>query len=127
MPTIFSKIVAGELPCHRIWEDEKHLAFLDIRPTQKGHTLVIPKREVAYLFDLEPDEHADLWRAVQTVSKQLKERLGCERVVVLVIGWEVPHVHVHLIPTNAMHQVSMPPPCEVSEEEMLGLVKTLSF
>jgi histidine triad (HIT) family protein len=126
MASIFSKIVAGELPCHRIWEDEKHLAFLDIRPAQPGHTLVIPKREVDYIFDLEPEEHADLWRAAHQVADRLKARLGCKRVVVLVIGWEVPHVHIHLIPTNAIHEVGMPPPVEVSEAQMLELVARLS-
>ena len=126
MPSIFSKIIAGELPCHRVWEDEKHLAFLDIRPAAPGHTLVIPKREVNYLFDLDAEEHADLWRAAQTVAKRMKERLGCARVVVMVIGWEVPHVHIHLIPTNAIHDVGMPPPVQVSAEQMAELVKKMT-
>lgn len=126
MATIFSKIIAGELPCHKVWEDEKHIAFLDIRPAQPGHTLVVPKREVDYLFDLDEEEHADLWRAAQKVAKRMKERLGCQRVVVTVIGWEVPHVHIHLIPTNAIHEVGMPPSVAVSEEEMLALVQKLS-
>jgi len=126
MASIFSKIVAGEIPCHRVWEDENHLAFLDIRPAQPGHTLVIPKREVDYLFDLSPEEHAELWTAAHTVAARLKERLGCERVCVLVIGWEVPHVHIHLIPTNGMGDVGMPPPVEVGEERMAELARTLS-
>ena len=125
MATIFSKIVAGEIPSHKIWEDEKHLAFLDARPVQPGHTLVIPKREVDYLFDLDPEEYDELWRAVRTVEARLKERLGCKRVVLLVIGWEVPHVHVHLIPTNAIHEVGMPPACGLGVEEMAALAHKL--
>jgi len=125
MTSIFSKIIAGEIPCHRVWEDEKHLAFLDIRPTRPGHTLVIPKREVDYLFDLEPQEYAELWEAVRTVEAHLKSRLGCERVIVMVIGWEVRHVHVHLIPTNAIHDVGMPPAADVSQEQMEALAEML--
>jgi histidine triad (HIT) family protein len=125
MATLFTKIVQGEIPCHKVWEDEKHLAFLDIRPAQPGHTLVIPKREVDYLFDLSPQEHAELWTAAHTVAARLKQRLGCKRVCVLVIGWEVPHAHIHLIPTNSMHEVGMPPPARVSEEEMVALAAKL--
>jgi histidine triad (HIT) family protein len=126
MASIFTKIVDGELPCHKVWEDEKHLAFLDVRPAQPGHTLVIPKREIDYIFDLSPQEHADLWTAAQTVATKLKQILNCKRVCVLVIGWEVPHVHIHLIPTDAIHEVGMPPPAEVSEEEMAALAARLA-
>ena len=126
MPTIFTKIVDGELPCHKVWEDEKHLAFLDIRPAQPGHTLVIPKREVDYIFDLTPEEHAALWSAAQTVAAKLKATLGCRRVCVLVIGWEVPHVHIHLIPTNSIHEVGMPPAAKISEEAMARLAAKLA-
>ncbi len=126
MATIFSKIIAGEIPCNRIWEDENHFAFLDIRPIQPGHTLVIPKREVDYLFELDPDEYSEFWGAVRTVERRLRERLGCERVVVMVIGWEVRHVHAHLIPTNSISDVGMPPPVEVSDEEMAALAVKLA-
>jgi histidine triad (HIT) family protein len=125
MASIFSKIVAGELPCHRVWEDENHLAFLDLRPTQPGHTLVIPKREVDYLFDLTPEEHAALWTAAHTVAGILKERTGCKRVCVLVIGWEVPHVHIHLVPTDRLGDVGMPPPIEMSGEELAAMAARL--
>lgn len=121
MSTIFSKIVAGEIPSRKVWEDEDHLAFLDVRPVQPGHTLVIPKREVSYLFDLSADEYDALWRAVRAVEAKLRAELGCERVVVMVIGWEVPHVHVHLIPTNELGDVGMPPPCGMTDEEMDAL------
>lgn len=126
MPTLFTRIVNGEIPCHKVWEDEQHLAFLDIRPAQPGHTLVIPKREVNYMFDMDEDEHAALWTAARLVARRMKERLGCARVCVTVIGWEVPHVHIHLIPTNGLGDVNMPPPADVSEEQMIALAKTLS-
>ncbi|MFT7484183.1 MAG: histidine triad (HIT) family protein [Candidatus Paceibacteria bacterium] len=127
MATIFTKIIEGELPCHKVWEDEAHLAFLDIRPAQPGHTLVIPKREVSYLFEMDEEEHAALWAAAHKVARNMKRVLGCERVCVTVIGWEVPHVHIHLIPTNHMHEVGMPAPTEVAEEQMLELAQQLKF
>ncbi len=127
MPTLFTKIIQGELPCHKVWEDDKHFAFLDIRPAQPGHTLVIPKREVSYLFDLSEEEHGELWTAAHKVATNMKAQLGCERVCVTVIGWEVPHVHIHLIPTNSLGEVGMPPSVQVSPEEMLALKEQLSF
>ncbi|HEX8439731.1 HIT family protein [Archangium sp.] len=105
--TIFSKIVRGEIPCHKVWEDDRHLAFLDIRPMKPGHTLVIPKVAVDYLFDMDPEAYGALMQAVRTVARLLKERTGCQRVVEIVLGYEVPHAHVHLIPTNAM--ADLPP------------------
>jgi len=107
--SIFSKIVAGEIPCHKVWEDEDHLAFLDIAPVTEGHTLVIAKKETDYIFDLPPDEHSALWEAARTVAGLIKERLGCARVTVAVVGWEVPHVHIHLIPTDSIRDVPFPP------------------
>ena len=86
MSSLFTKIARGELPSHKVWEDERHLAFLDIRPVQPGHTLVIPKREVDYLFDLEPEEYTAFWEAVRTVEGRLRERLGFARTVVVAIG-----------------------------------------
>ncbi|WP_309893996.1 HIT family protein [Archangium sp.] len=104
---IFARIVRGEIPCHKVWEDEKHLAFLDIRPVQPGHTLVIAKADGDYLFDLEPQRYGELMQAVRTVARLLKERTGCQRVVEVVLGYEVPHAHVHLIPTHSM--ADLPP------------------
>ncbi|MDE0961126.1 MAG: HIT family protein [Planctomycetota bacterium] len=112
MSSIFSSIIAGEIPCHRVWEDDDHLAFLDIRPIQPGHCLVIPKREVSYIFDLEPADYAALWAAVRIVEKKLRNATACSRVIVSVIGWEVPHVHVHLIPTSDISEFQLPGPCE---------------
>jgi histidine triad (HIT) family protein len=102
MPTIFSKIAAGEIPSHKIWEDERHFAFLDINPWCLGHTLVIPKAEHDYLFDMPEGEYAALHAAAREVARLLKDRLGCARVCSMVVGYEVPHVHIHLFPTIAM-------------------------
>ncbi len=126
MSTIFTKIIAGEIPCHRVWEDDHHLAFLDIRPVQPGHTLVIPKREVSYLFDLTPEEQSALWESVRTVEGKLRGALGCARVVVTVVGWEVPHVHVHLIPTHAIGDVPFPPPCGLDPLELPALAARIA-
>lgn len=109
MPSIFTRIVEGEIPCYRVYEDDRHLAFLDINPIQPGHTLVIPKREEPVLFDMEEAEYVALWKVVRKVEAALREATGCKRVVVMVVGYEVPHVHVHLIPTNELDDYPIPP------------------
>lgn len=109
MASLFSKIIDGEIPSHRVHEDDATYAFLDINPRQEGHTLVVPKREVDYLFDLPPEDYAALWRSVGTVAAGLKEATGCARVVVIVLGYEVPHAHVHLIPSTSLSDVPFPP------------------
>lgn len=126
MPSIFSRIVRGEIPCHRIWEDDDHLAFLDIRPVKPGHTLVIPKRETSYLFDLSEEEYQALWSAVRTVEKKIRAAVPCERVVVSVVGWEVPHVHVHLVPTSQIGDFPFPPPEEGGSESIEELAARIS-
>lgn len=108
MSSLFTKIVRGEIPCHKVWEDDAHLAFLDINPVQTGHTLVIPKREVAYLFDLDEAEYAALWTAAHGVAARLKEVTGCKRVCVAVLGYEIPHAHIHLIPTDSLRDFPWP-------------------
>src|SRR4051812_21127756 len=100
MATIFSKIVSGEIPCHRIAETEQYLAFLDVRPLAEGHTLVIPKKEVDYIFDMEPEHFAGLHLFSQLVANALKKAVPCRRIGVAVIGLEVPHAHIHLVPMN---------------------------
>ncbi len=100
MPTVFSKIVAGEIPSYKVAEDERHFAFLDINPVAPGHTLVIPKKEVSYLFDLSDDEYTALQLFAKKVALAMKKALPCERIGEAVIGLEVPHAHIHLVPIN---------------------------
>ena len=98
MASIFSKIVNGEIPAYKVAEDENYLAFLDIFPVAKGHTLVIPKKEVDYLFDLDDEFYAGLQLFAKKVATGLKKAIPCQKVGVLVLGLEVPHAHIHLIP-----------------------------
>lgn len=101
MPSIFSKIVAGEIPCYKIAENEDYLAFLDVFPLKKGHTLVIPKKEVDYIFDLDSETYLGLMDFSKKVAAAVKKAIPCKRLSVQVIGLEVPHAHVHLIPINS--------------------------
>lgn len=100
MPTIFSRIVAGEIPSYKVAEDEKHYAFLDINPVAAGHVLVIPKQEVDYMFDLTDEDYLALQLFAKRVAEAIKQALPCKRVGVAVMGMEVPHTHIHLIPIN---------------------------
>ena len=106
MPTVFSKIVNGEIPSYKIFEDDKFYAFLDINPNAIGHTLCIPKIEVNRLFDLDDDTYSGLMNFSKKIAKALKKAVDCDRIGVSVIGLEVPHVHVHLIPINSMDDMS---------------------
>lgn len=101
MASIFSRIVAGEIPSYKVAEDEKHYAFLDINPLAAGHTLVIPKKEVDYIFDLSDEEYAALQLFAKRVAKAQKAALPCKRIGVAVLGMEVPHAHIHLVPLNS--------------------------
>jgi len=109
MATIFERIVSGEIPCHKVWEDDHHLAFLDINPRVEGHTLVIPKRPWDEVFAMSAAEYDALWKAARTVARRLQQRTGCARVVVVILGYEVPHVHIHLMPTNHLEDFPFPP------------------
>lgn len=100
MASIFSKIIAGEIPSYRVAEDDKHYAFLDINPLLEGHTLVVPKREVDYIFDLTDEEYADLQLFAKRVAAAIEKTVPCKRIGVAVIGLEVPHAHIHLVPIN---------------------------
>jgi histidine triad (HIT) family protein len=106
MPSIFSRIVSGEIPCHKIAENEHFLAFLDVMPLVEGHTLVIPKQEIDYLFDLEDAQLAELMIFAKSLAPAIQQACPCRRLAVSVIGLEVPHAHVHLIPLNAMSDVN---------------------
>lgn len=101
MASIFSKIAAGEIPSYKVAADDKHYAFLDINPVAPGHTLVIPRREVDYIFDLSDEEYAELQLFAKRVAEAMKKALPCKRIGVAVMGLEVPHAHIHLIPLNS--------------------------
>lgn len=102
MSSVFSKIVSGEIPAYKIAEDENFLAFLDVMPLAKGHTLVIPKQEVDLIFDLDSESFKNLWAFAQKVAKKVGDAIPCIRVGVAVVGLEVPHAHIHLVPLNSM-------------------------
>ena len=100
MATIFSRIVAGEIPSYKVAENDKFYAFLDIAPLAKGHTLVIPKREVDYFYDLEDDELAEMIVFAKSIAKKIQATTRCKKVATVVLGLEVPHAHIHLVPMN---------------------------
>ena len=106
MSSIFSKIVAGDIFCYKIAENEQFIAFLDVFPLKKGHCLVIPKKEVDYIFDLDDDTYLQLMNFSKTVAIAIKKAFPCNRVGLTVIGLEVPHAHVHLIPINSMNDMN---------------------
>lgn len=119
MPSIFSKIVAGEIPCYKVAENDHFLAFLDIFPLAKGHTLVIPKKETDYIFDMDSEEYKELWAFAKEVAKAQKQVIPCERIGVAVIGLEVPHAHIHLVPINGVSDIDFSrPKLQFSKEEM---------
>jgi histidine triad (HIT) family protein len=104
--TIFSKIISGEIPAYKVAENDNFLAFLDIFPLSKGHTLVIPKNETDYIFDMESEEYANLWKFAQKVAIAQKKVIDCERIGVAVIGLEVAHAHIHLVPINGVEDIN---------------------
>ena len=106
MTSIFTRIVNDEIPSFKIHESEKHLAFLDAFPLKSGHTLVIPKKQTDYLFDINSPEYLELWEFAQIIAKAIKKVIKCKRVAVVVIGLEVPHAHIHLIPINNITDIN---------------------
>lgn len=106
MSSIFSKIVANEIPSYKVAENDHFLAFLDIFPLSKGHTLVIPKNETDYLFDIESQEYSMLWVFAREVAKAQKQAISCRRIGVAVVGLEVPHAHIHLVPINSIDDLN---------------------
>ncbi len=118
MASIFSKIVSGEIPAHKVAETAQYLAFLDVNPLVEGHVLVIPKIEIDYLFDLDSESYVGLMMFAQIVAKGLKKAIPCNRIGVAVMGMEVPHAHVHLIPMNSMDDMNFSrPKLKFSDEE----------
>ena len=122
MASIFTKIINGEIPCYKVAETDDFLAFLDIRPLAKGHTLCIPKKEVDYIFELDDETYSGLNLFTKKVAKALETNIECKRVGVLVIGTEVPHAHIHLIPFKQEVQMSiLSPKVEITSKEMADL------
>ena len=127
MPGIFIKIVNGEIPCYKVAEADKYLAFLDINPLAKGHTLVIPKDEIDYLFDLEDELYSGLMLFAKKVALAIEKVIDCERIGVAVVGLEVPHAHVHLIPINHIDDISFTKPkMQLSNEELVEISQKIS-
>jgi histidine triad (HIT) family protein len=126
MPSLFSRIIARELPAYIVAEDEQHIAFLDINPNALGHTLCVPKKEVDKLFDLSATAYQDLMMFSRSVAAALKQVVSCKRIGLTVIGLEVPHVHVHLKPLNAMEDATFKKKVTLSKEEMQNLTQQIS-
>ena len=127
MPSIFTKIINGEIPCYKIAETETCLAFLDIAPLAKGHVLVIPKKEVDYLFDIEDTLYTELLQFAKQVAHAIKQAVPCMRVGVAVIGIEVPHAHIHLIPINTVSDINFSrPKLKLSEEELKEVAEKIA-
>ncbi len=128
MATIFSKIVAGEIPSYKVAEDDNYYAFLDINPLAKGHTLVIPKAEVDYLFDLDDATLTGLTVFAKRIAHKIKEQTGCVKVAMVVLGLEVPHAHIHLIPMNSEKDVDFTAEkLKLSPEEFAEIAAKLSI
>lgn len=125
MSSIFTKIVNGEIPAYKITEDADYLAFLDVNPNAKGHTLCIPKKEIDKIFDMEEDHYLGLMKFSRKVAKALEKTVACKRVGVAVVGLEVPHTHVHLIPLNEMDEMRFQNKVKLTKEEFETLAKEI--
>ena len=127
MATIFTKIINGEIPCYKIAEDEKYFAFLDINPLKAGHTLVVPKQETDYIFDLDDDLLAGMIIFSKKIAAALESVIPCNRIAVAVVGLEIPHVHVHLIPMDTMDDVNFKnPKLKFTPEEFSEMAEKIS-
>lgn len=126
MSTIFTKIIKGEIPCYKVAEDEHFLAFLDINPNAKGHTLVIPKKEENKIFDLDKNSYTNLMEFSRKVAIAIEKSIPCKRVGMAVIGLEVPHVHVHLIPLNAMDDIRFTKKVKLTSEEFIEVATKIA-
>lgn len=126
MPGIFSRIISGEIPSHKVAETEHFLAFLDIMPLRKGHVLVIPKKETDYFFDIEDEEMAGLMKFAKTVAAAMKRAIPCKKIGITVIGLEVPHAHVHLIPLDQVDDMNFSKPkLKPSSEELEAVAASI--
>jgi histidine triad (HIT) family protein len=127
MASIFTRIVQGEIPCYKVAENDRFLAFLDISPLAKGHTLVIPKAEVDYIFDLDSETYSELFLFAQKVAKGIKAVVPCKKVGIAVIGLEVAHTHIHLVPINEVSDLDFSKPkLSLEKEEFAALTAAIS-
>jgi len=128
MPSIFSKIIAGQIPSYKIAEDESYYAFLDIAPLSKGHTLVVPKKEVDYVFDIDNETYLGLMNFSKRVAVAIKKSVNCNRISLQVIGLEVPHAHIHLIPITTMRDCNFSnPKLKLTNEEFVEIANTITM
>ncbi|MCF6296310.1 MAG: HIT domain-containing protein [Flavobacteriaceae bacterium] len=126
MASIFTKIVNGEIPCYKVAETDEFLAFLDVNPNSKGHTLCIPKKEVDKIFDLDETTYNGLMRFSRKVALAIEKTIPCKRVGISVIGLEVPHVHVHLIPLHSMEDARFTTKTSLTKEEFIAIAKAIN-
>jgi histidine triad (HIT) family protein len=126
MASIFTRIVNGEIPCYKIAETEQYLAFLDVRPQHKGHTLVIPKKEVNYIFDIDDELLAGILPFAKKVAKAIEKVVKCQRIGIAVVGLEVPHAHIHLMPINTVSDLGFGRTIAISAEEMQALAAQIA-
>ena len=127
MASIFTKIIKGEIPSYKVAEDDKFYAFLDIRPLARGHTLVIPKEEVDYIFDLEDELLADMIKFSKRLGLAIEKVVPCKRMGMTVLGLEVPHAHIHLVPINSVYDIDFKkPPVEMSQQDFVELAGKIS-
>ena len=125
MSSIFTQIIKGEIPCHKIAEDDNFLAFLDVNPNAKGHTLCVPKQEIDKIFDIEDELYVGLMKFSKKIAIALEKTVPCKRIGMAVIGLEVPHAHVHLIPLNQMGEMTFKHKVSLTKEEFEALAKSI--